>query len=162
LRLTGESEAGEALLRDVLARDPGAAEARLNLAADLLQEERAAGALALLDAAPAPAEPRLNRHWRAQRALALLQSGRPAEARPILEAFGAVPPELAPLILWRHVLLALAEGHHAQARELAGLDDEPGELQQMPHFPPVGPAQRQLEDFLLRDRPLIREGAITP
>ena len=51
-----------------------------------------------------------------------------------------------------------------RAREIAelGLDDEPGELQQMPHFPPVGPAQRQLEDFLLRDRPLIREGAITP
>jgi tetratricopeptide (TPR) repeat protein len=119
LRLTGESEAGEALLRDLLARDPGAGEARLNLAADLLQEERAAEALALLDAAPTPAEPRLNRHWRAQRALALLQSGRPAEARPILEKFGAVPPELAPLILCRRVLLALAEGNASHARELA-------------------------------------------
>jgi tetratricopeptide (TPR) repeat protein len=119
LRLTGESEAGEALLRDLVARDPDAAEARLNLAADLLQEERAAEALALLDAAPAPTEPRLNRHWRAQRALALLQSGRPAEARPILETFGAVPPEFAPLILWRRVLLALAEGDAAHARKLA-------------------------------------------
>jgi tetratricopeptide (TPR) repeat protein len=119
LRLTGETEAGEALLRDVLARDPDAAEARLNLAADLLQEERAAEALALLDAAPVPAEPRLNRHWQAQRALALLQSGRPTEARPILEAFGAVPPELAPLILWHRVLLALAEDDGAHARELA-------------------------------------------
>ncbi len=32
----------------------------------------------------------------------------------------------------------------------------------MPHLPPVGPAQRQLEDFLLRDRPVIRESAVTP
>jgi tetratricopeptide (TPR) repeat protein len=119
LRLTGETEAGEALLREVLARDPDAVEARLNLAADLLQEERAADALELLDGAPSPAEPRLNRHWWAQRALALLQSGRAAEARPILETFGEVPPELAPLFLWRRVLLALAEGDAAQARALA-------------------------------------------
>jgi Flp pilus assembly protein TadD len=114
LRLTGEREAGGAL-----ARDPEAAEARLNLAADLLQEERATEVLELLDAAPTPAEPRLNRHWRAQRALALLQNGRSAEARPMLGTFGEVPPELAPLILWRHVLLALTEGDAAQARTLA-------------------------------------------
>ena len=119
LRLTGESEAGEALLHEVLARDSDAAEARLNLAADLLQEERAAEALDLLDAATIPAEPRLNRHWRAQRALAPLQSGWAAEARPILETFGEAPPELAPLILWRRVLLALAEGNDKHARELA-------------------------------------------
>jgi cytochrome c-type biogenesis protein CcmH/NrfG len=49
LRLTGGSEAGEALLRDLVARDLDTAEARLNLAADLLQEERSGEALALLD-----------------------------------------------------------------------------------------------------------------
>src|SRR5208282_2317243 len=38
---------------------------------------------------------------------------------PILETFGEVPPELAPLILWRRVLLALTEGDVAHARALA-------------------------------------------
>ena len=52
MRITGEFEAAEALLRDSLARAPENAGARLNLVAMLLQEERSADALALLDAAP--------------------------------------------------------------------------------------------------------------
>ncbi len=59
LRLSGEVEASETLLRDLLARDPAADEARLNLAAELLHEDRAGEALALLDDRPMPAEPRL-------------------------------------------------------------------------------------------------------
>jgi Tfp pilus assembly protein PilF len=46
MRITGEAEAGEALLRDSLARAPENAGARLNLIAELLQEERPADALA--------------------------------------------------------------------------------------------------------------------
>jgi Flp pilus assembly protein TadD len=119
LRITGEAEAAEALLRDSLARAPDNSGARLNLAADLLQEERAADALALLDAAPAlPDNLPTLRHWHLQRALALLQLGRPAEARPVLDALaalGPIPPELAPLWHWRLVLLALAERNLAVA-----------------------------------------------
>lgn len=118
LRLTGSAEASELLLRETLARDPDAAEARLNLVADLLQEERADEALALLDHAP-PADERLQQHWRAQQALALLQRGRPAEARTALAAIGSAPPTLAPLVAWREVLLALAEGDAAGANAAA-------------------------------------------
>ena len=118
LRLTGEAEAGEALLRNALADDPAGGEVRLNLVADLLQEERATEALSLLEAVARPAEPRLSNHWQAQRALALLQLNRPAEARRMLDAISA-SDELAPLLLWRRVLLASAEGDRAGARAFA-------------------------------------------
>ena len=120
LRLTGEIEAGEALLRDTIACDPTAVEARLNLAADLLQEERPGEALALLDAAQPPAEPRLACHWAMQRSLALLQTGRAADARQALAGIGTVPAEFTPLLLWRRVLLALAAGEREEAQRLAG------------------------------------------
>jgi tetratricopeptide (TPR) repeat protein len=123
LRITGEAEAGEALLRESLASAPENAGARLNLVAMLLQEERSADALALLDAAPAlPKDTAVLRHWHLQQALALLQLGRPVEARPVLAAtaaLGPIPPDLAPLWHWRQVLLALAEGDGSSAREQA-------------------------------------------
>jgi hypothetical protein len=119
MRITGEAEAGEALLRDSLVRAPENVGARLNLVAELLQEERPVDALALLDAAPKlPEDKAALRHWHLQRALALLQLGRPAEARPVLTALaalGPVPPELAPLRHWRLVLLALGERNLAAA-----------------------------------------------
>ena len=74
MRLTGQSEAGEALLRDTVTRAPENVGARLNLVADLLQDERAAEALALLDeAAPPVGDTRAQRHWHLQHSLALLQ-----------------------------------------------------------------------------------------
>ena len=123
LRITGESEAAEALLRATLARDPNNAGARLNLAADLLQEERAGEALALLsEAEPPTTDLRAARHWHLQKSLALLQLRRAAEAKAVLEtlaALGPLPPELAPLWHWREVLLALAEGDSFRARKAA-------------------------------------------
>jgi tetratricopeptide (TPR) repeat protein len=119
LRLTGEVEAGETLLRELVARDPVAAEARLNLAADLLQEERPGEALALLDEAPVPTEPRLACHWVLQRSLALLQVGRANEAREALAGIDEVPAVFAPLLLWRRILLALSARDHDTARRLA-------------------------------------------
>ena len=116
LRLSGHIEVGENLLREVVARNPEAAEARINLAASLLQEGRAADALALLDERPVPAEPRLARHWQMQRSLALLQTGRSHEARATVAGLGAIPPEQAPLLAWRKTLLALAEGDAVAAR----------------------------------------------
>jgi Flp pilus assembly protein TadD len=120
MRITGEAEAGEALLRESLARAPENAGARLNLVAMLLQEERSADALALLEAAPAlPEDKPALRHWYLQHALTLLQLGRPAEALSVLAglvALGPIPPELAPLWHWRLVLLALCERNPAGAR----------------------------------------------
>lgn len=122
MRISGESEGAERLLRERVERAPKDIGARLNLAAELLQEERAAEALALLDGAIAPSDPKTSRHWRLQRALALVQLGRTAEARTILdelETFGSVPPALVPLLHWRRVLLALAEGDAARASDEA-------------------------------------------
>ena len=123
MRISGESEAAEALLYATVAREPDNLAARLNLAADLLQEERAGEALALLEGAgPSAADLRVRRHWHLQRSLALLQLGRTGEARGVLDALaalGPVPPALAPLWHWRHVLLAVDEGDIARAREAA-------------------------------------------
>ncbi len=55
LRLTGYCEAAEKLLREALARNPNDAGARLNLAAEAMQEERPAEALRLLNAVDPPA-----------------------------------------------------------------------------------------------------------
>jgi tetratricopeptide (TPR) repeat protein len=116
LRITGEAEAGEALLRETLERNPEAIGARLNLVADLLQRERGAEALALLDAAPlSPAVPP---EWHLARVLAFLQLGRAGPARAALAAFaalGPIPPAMAPLFYWRHVLLAELEGDAPRA-----------------------------------------------
>lgn len=76
LWMTGDAEAGETLLRETLVGDPAAAEARVYLALCLLQDERAAEALAVLDEQPVPSEPRLASDWQMQRSLALLQVGR--------------------------------------------------------------------------------------
>jgi Tfp pilus assembly protein PilF len=124
MRISGETEAAEVLLRETVAREPDNAAARLNLAADLLQEERSGEALALLeDAAPADADLRVRRHWLLQKSLALLQLGRAGEALEALSAFsslGPIPPALAPLWHWRHVLLAICEADVTRAREAAG------------------------------------------
>jgi len=123
MRISGGSASAEALLRDQLARNPDDIGARLNLAADLLQEERSADALALLDERGAPSgDPRAVRHWHLQKSLALLQLRRFDEARSVLDALavlGPIPPEIAPLWLWRHVLLAAGNGDLRRARETA-------------------------------------------
>jgi tetratricopeptide (TPR) repeat protein len=120
LRLTGEGEAAEQLMRDLLARDPATAEARLNLVVTLLSEDRPGEALALLDERPVPADSRLARHWRLQRSLALLQLRRPQEARTDLLAISANAPEIASLLSWRRLLLAVSDGDVAAARRHAG------------------------------------------
>ena len=118
MRISGEMEGAETLLRTAIAREPDNVGARLNLVADLLQEERAAEALALLDAgAPPPGNPPAARHWRLQRALALLQLGQGADAKSELDAFeqlGPVPREMVPLWRWRRVLIALAFREEAE------------------------------------------------
>jgi hypothetical protein len=76
----------------------------------------------LLNAAAAPEAPADLRLWHMARALALLQLGRVGQARAAMEAvaaLGEVPPELAPLVLWRQVLVAQLERDFARARRLA-------------------------------------------
>ena len=122
MRISGETDRAEQLLQEMVKRAPEAVGARLNLAADLLQEERAAEALTLLDGAEAPNDPLALRHLRLQQALALLQLGSAAEAREVLDELmrlGPTPPSLAPLMHWRLALLALAEGDRARACEEA-------------------------------------------
>ncbi|MFZ3352302.1 MAG: sulfotransferase [Xanthobacteraceae bacterium] len=123
LRISGGSEAAEQLLQQQLARNPGDVGARLNRAADLLQDERAAEALALLDAGGSPSDDvRAVRHWHLQKSLALLQLGRFAEAKAVLDAFaalGPIPSEIEPLWHWRHVLLALGENNPIRACQSA-------------------------------------------
>ncbi len=123
LRISGGSDAAEALLRQQLARQPDDIGARLNLAADLLQEERAAEALALLDAGGTPSgHIRAVRHWYLQKSLALLQLRRFAEAKTVLDALvalGPIPSEIAPLWHWRQVLLARGQGDSGAARQAA-------------------------------------------
>jgi Tfp pilus assembly protein PilF len=120
MRITGQSEAAEVLLRRAIDLAPENVGARLNLVADLLQEERPGDALALLDTAPVlPTDPQALLHWQLQRSLALLQLRRHAEACPILAALGPVPSAIRPLVVWRHVLLALEEGDRDRARAAA-------------------------------------------
>ena len=120
MRISGESEAGEKLLQENLDHAPDNYAARLNMAAELLQVDRGTEALALLDGAPAlPADAGALRAWRLARSLALLQLRRQDEAREELDALvaaGPVPREIAPLWLWRRVLLA---GDEDEARALA-------------------------------------------
>lgn len=123
LRLTGNYDDAERLLNESLARNPHDAAARLNLVAGRLQEERPAEALALLNAVEPPADdPHAARHWHLQRALALIALGRPDKARTALGAFdalGPLPVDLAPLRLWRDVMLALSERRDDDARAAA-------------------------------------------
>ncbi len=124
MRISGEAERGERWLEAIVTADSGAMGARLNLAADLLQEERAQDALDLLQGVAPPDDPQFAGPWLLQRALALLQLNRTGEAREALEAFsalGAAPAALAPLWRWRLVLLALAEGRGEDAQREAAL-----------------------------------------
>jgi tetratricopeptide (TPR) repeat protein len=115
--MTGEAEQGEAALRETLARDPANAEARIYLALCLLQDERAADALAVLDEQREPADPRLATDWRLQHSLALLEVGRADEARAILARFGNPSPAQTLPLLWRRALLAIADGNTTAARQ---------------------------------------------
>jgi tetratricopeptide (TPR) repeat protein len=116
MRISGEAEAAEALLRETLTRRPENEGARLNLAGELLHRERGAEALALLEAVPSALP-----QWHLARILALLQLGRAGAAGEALAAFdaGKMPPELAPLMHWRHVLLARLQGDAPRAMAAA-------------------------------------------
>ena len=128
MRISGESEEAERLLRKSVRRAPNAVGARLNLAADLLQDERAAEALALLEDAEAPSDLVALRHWRLQEALALLQLGRAAEARENsrrTRPTGADParPRASPLLALRP---AGARGGRRRTRPWSGGTDRDG------------------------------------
>lgn len=112
MRISGEGEQAEPLLRQALAQEPDNMGARLNLAVELLDQERCAEALALLDEST-PTTPDALRHWRLQRSLALLRLRRLNEAGAELAMLDDMPPELRPLLLWRKLLLAIARGEPA-------------------------------------------------
>ena len=124
MRIAGEADEVEGLLRDGLAANPDAIGIRLNLVAELLQEGRPADALELLEAAEFPADPAAARHFRLQQLAALLQLERLDDVRAVLGALaelGPLPPDVAPLLHWRLLLVALAEGDPDRARAEAEL-----------------------------------------
>ena len=112
MRISGESAGAEALMRATIEREPGNFGSRLNLVADLLQEERPADALALLEGFEPPANDLgAARHWRLQQSLALLQLGQADAARAVLNdpVLRDPPPHLLPLWHWRQTLLGLLD-----------------------------------------------------
>src|SRR6202007_3434299 len=63
-----------------------------------------------------PRDPALANAWQLQYALALVSNGETARARATLDAIGPLPPMYAPMLCWRRVLVADAEGDIAAAR----------------------------------------------
>ena len=133
LRITGSAEAAETMLRETLASTPENSGARLHLAAELLHRGSGAEAMALLDAVPPPPEAPAQRQWQLARAMGLLQLGHAEAARAALDAIaalGPVPPEIAPLFIYRYVLLAQLErdapGALQAAHEMAASIEQMG------------------------------------
>jgi len=128
MRISGQHQAAENLLRRTLDAEPDNVAARLNLVADLINEERPAEALAILDVAPElPEELQPRRHWLLQKSLALLVLNRLAEGQAVLQEFdtlGPIPPEMRPLYLWRRILLAQSVGDLNGAASLADTMEE--------------------------------------
>ena len=128
MRISGEHEGAENLLQKTLDAEPYNVAARLNLVADLINEERPAEALAILDAAPElPEELQPRRHWLLQKSIALLVQNRLAEGQAVLQEFdalGPIPPEIRPLYLWRRIVLAQSVGDLNGAATLADTMEE--------------------------------------
>jgi tetratricopeptide (TPR) repeat protein len=123
LRITGETDAADALLQDALSHSPLAVGPHLNRVADLLQRERPGEALAILDSpANLPTAPAALRQGHLARTLAWLQQGAASQARAALAdvaAIGPIPAALAPLWHWRRVLLAQLERNAPEAEAAA-------------------------------------------
>jgi tetratricopeptide (TPR) repeat protein len=118
LRLTGWGEqAGQILARQVATR-PDLLAAKLNMVADLLADNEAEAALALLGGVP-PRDVDMRHAWLLQRAAALINLHRTEDAAAALAELGEVPPRLEPLMHWRRVLLASTAGDVAAARDAA-------------------------------------------
>ena len=118
LRLQGNGDRSEALLEALLTHNPNAVQARLNLVDALLGDGKPSAALALLEY-PLPPSAVQRELCHLQTALCLLTLGRVAEARATLDALGPVDPAARSMLLWRRVLLAVAEGEATQAGALA-------------------------------------------
>jgi Flp pilus assembly protein TadD len=115
--LRGDTDAAIALLRELLDQDQNYAPARLNLANILLLDNEPVGALALLEGAPPVG--RDGKHWRAQRAMALLMIGRRAEARAELDAIEQPYGDAEILILWRRMALPPQNANPVEADAMA-------------------------------------------
>ena len=128
LRLTGQTEASEKLLNDVLEQNPDAAEVRVNQAAASALGRAAAGGsrTARRETRPGRSAPCPTLADAALAGAVAESGGRPRRARSI-PRLGGVPPEMEPLMLWRRVLLALAANDAARLgrtpRDGAGPDD---------------------------------------
>ena len=118
LRSCGDASAGTAVLQDALAAHPKDPDLRNAQAGDLLEDDRAEEALALLGP-EAPAADPARTLWHAHRVLADVQRNEVAAARAVLAAAGPAPPGLALPMIWRRVLVANAAGDEADARSAA-------------------------------------------
>ncbi len=129
VRLAGDDEEAESLLRAPLDRTPDALDARLELVS-LLRPDRPHEALAVLDHARAQ-NPAQQDSISLHRAMVLIELARHDEARPLLAAIYQPPPGLALSFLLARLQLAVADGDEDQARsaaeKLARAADQPGE-----------------------------------
>ncbi|MBV9859634.1 MAG: sulfotransferase [Alphaproteobacteria bacterium] len=115
--LRGEQDEVRARLRAIIERDPTSVAARLNLANVVLLDDGATEALTVLSGPTPPG--RDGAHWRAHRALALMQLGRDDEARRELDAIPQPYGDAEILILWRRVNLARRAGDETAAERMA-------------------------------------------
>jgi tetratricopeptide (TPR) repeat protein len=116
--LAGDQEHAIDRLRRIITRDPACTAARLNLANAMLLDGDVRDALEILGEV-APTGRRDAAHWRAHRALALLQLGRDAQAQAELDAIAPPYGDAELLILWRRIHLAARAGQETEAMALA-------------------------------------------
>jgi tetratricopeptide (TPR) repeat protein len=118
--LAGDQDGALNRLRAIIARHPNSTAGRLNLANAMLLDGDVRDALEILgDQDALPTQPREAAHWRAHRALALLQLGRDEAAAAELDAIPLPYGDAEILIVWRRLHLAARAGRAAEAAALA-------------------------------------------
>jgi tetratricopeptide (TPR) repeat protein len=117
VRLSGDDEEAESLLRAALDRTPDSIDLRLELVS-LLRAERPHDALSVLDGTR-PSDPSQQDAVALHRAMVLIELARYDEAGPLVSAMAQPPPGLTLSWLLGRLQLAVAEGAEERAKSAA-------------------------------------------